>query len=72
MLALGRVRFFGTPWTIACQALYPWNSPGNSTGVGSHCLLQGIFPNSGSEPRSPELQADSLQSEIYWEHAECG
>ena len=31
------------PWTIACQVLCPWNSPGKSTGVGSHFLLQGIF-----------------------------
>ena len=22
----------------------PWNSPGQNTGVGSLCLLQGIFP----------------------------
>ena len=26
----------------------PWNSPGNSTGVGCHSLLQGIFPTQGS------------------------
>ena len=26
----------------------PWNFPGKSTGVGCHCLLQGIFPNQGS------------------------
>ena len=30
-----------------------------NTGVGCHFLLQGIFPL-GIEPRSPELQADSL------------
>ena len=24
--------------------LCPWNSPGKNTGVGSHSLLQGIFP----------------------------
>ena len=27
-----------------------WNSPGQNTGVGSLCLLQGIFPNQGSSP----------------------
>ena len=27
-----------------------WDSPGKSTGVGSHCLLQGIFPTQGSNP----------------------
>ena len=26
----------------------PWNYPGKNTGVGSHFLLQGIFPNQGS------------------------
>ena len=30
--------------------LCPWNSPGKNTGVGSHCLLQGIFPTQGSNP----------------------
>ena len=28
----------------------PWNSPGQNTGVGSHFLLQGIFPTQGSNP----------------------
>ena len=31
--------------------------------MGSLSLLQGILPNSGIEPRSPTLQADSLTSE---------
>ena len=31
---------------------YPWNSPGQNTAVGSLCLLQGIFPNPGIEPKS--------------------
>ena len=26
----------------------PWNSPGQNNGVGSHSLLQGIFPTQGS------------------------
>ena len=26
------------------RLLCPWNSPGKNTGVGSHFLLQGIFP----------------------------
>ena len=39
-----------------------WNSPGQSTGVGSLSLLQGIFPTQGSN-RSPTLQADSLPAE---------
>ena len=31
-------------------------------GVGSHSLLQEIFPNPGSKTRSPALQVDSLPS----------
>ena len=30
--------------------LYPWNSPGHNTEVGSLSLLQGIFPTQGSNP----------------------
>ena len=39
---------FYTSWTVALQALQPWNFPGKSTEVGCHFLLQGIFP-----PRTP-------------------
>ena len=31
----------------AASLLRPWNSPGKITGVGSHFLLQGIFPTQG-------------------------
>ena len=31
----------------------PWNSPGQNTGVGSHSLLQGIFPTQGLNPGLP-------------------
>ena len=37
--------------TLRPHGLYnPWNSPGQSTGVGSQSLLQGIFPTQGSNP----------------------
>ena len=37
-----------------CNRLdYTWNSPGQNTGVGSLSLLQGIFPNQGSNPGLP-------------------
>ena len=39
------------------------DSPSKNTGVRCCALLQGIFPTQGTEPRSPALQADSLQSE---------
>ena len=44
------------------RGLYsPWNSLGQNTEMGSHSILQGIFP--GIKPRSPTSQADSLPAE---------
>ena len=37
-----------TPCTVAARLLCPWDSPGKNSGVGSHSLLQGIFPTQGS------------------------
>ena len=34
----------------------PWNSPGQNIGVGSHSLLQGIFPTQGSNPGLPSCK----------------
>ena len=34
----------------------PWDSPGKTTGVGSHALLQGIFPTQGSNPGLPHCR----------------
>ena len=42
--SLNHLWLFTTPWNS------PWNSPGKNTGVGSLSLLQGIFPNQGSNP----------------------
>ena len=42
--------------SVISDSLWPrrlyclWNSPGQNTGVGSLSLLQGIFPNQGSNP----------------------
>ena len=36
--------------SLQAHGLYPWNSPGQNTGVGSLSLLQGIFPSQGSNP----------------------
>ena len=38
------------------RLLSPWNFPGNSTGVGCHFLLQGIFPSQGSNPSLPHCR----------------
>ena len=51
--SLSCVRLFVTAWTILYS---PWNSPGQSTGVGSHSLLQGIFPTQGSKPGLPHCR----------------
>ena len=42
---------FDSLWS---HGLYsPWSSPGQNTGVGSHSLLQGIFPTQGSNTGLP-------------------
>ena len=50
------------------RLLCPWNSPGKNTGMGSHSLLQGIFPifpifDPGVKAGSPTLQADTFPPE---------
>ena len=37
-------RLFATPWAIDCQAPLSMELSVKNTGVGSHSLLQGIFP----------------------------
>ena len=45
--SLSRIQLCGdTMWPT--RLLHPWDFPGKSTGVGSHFLLQGIFPTLGS------------------------
>ena len=42
---------------LSSHVLYsPWNSPGQNTGVGSLCLLQGIFPTQGSNSGLPHCR----------------
>ena len=40
----------------SCLTLRPWNSSGQSTGVGSRSLLQGIFPIQGQNPGLPHCR----------------
>ena len=48
--------------TQSCPTLWdpmdrsPWNSPGQNTGVGSHSLLQGIFPTQRSNAVLPHCR----------------
>ena len=51
--------YFVTPWTVAHQALCPWDFPGKNTGVSCHFLLQGIFLTQGSNSGLLHWQADS-------------
>ena len=58
-LLISFVQLFITSWTILpARLLQPWDSPAENTEVDSYSLL----PDLGIEPRSPELQANSLQS----------
>ena len=50
----------------------PWNSPGQNTGeLGSHSLLQGIFPTQGSNPgllhcRQILYHLSTREAQEYW------
>ena len=44
------VQLFAISWTVACQALHPWDFPGKNTGVGCHFL-----PRASSRPRDQTL-----------------
>ena len=46
--SLSRVQLSVTPWTIACQTSLSMEFSIQNTGVGSHPLLQGIFPTQRS------------------------
>ena len=57
------------------QGLFsPWNSPGQSTGVGSLSLLQGTFPTQGTNPGFPphyrwilyQLSDKGSQRKLEW------
>ena len=48
------------------------DSPGKNTGVGSHALLQGIFPTQGSNWRlftSPALAGGSFITSASWKES---
>ena len=48
MLVCQSFQLFVILWTVACQALFPWDSSGKNTGVGCQFLLQGITPTQES------------------------
>ena len=53
---LSCVQLFVTPWTVTCQALCPWGFSRQGLPFPS----PGHLPYPGIKPRSPTLQADSL------------
>ena len=50
---LSHVRLFVTPWIAAYQASPSMGFYQQGTGVGYHCLLQGIFPTQELNPGLP-------------------
>ena len=64
MKSLSRVRLFATLWTVAHQVPPSMGFSRQEYWSGLPCPSPGDFPNSGTEPRSSTLQADSLPSEL--------
>ena len=60
---LSGVRLFATPWTVAHQAPLSMEFSRHKYWSGLPFPRPGYLPHPGTEPRSPALQADSLQSE---------
>ena len=56
------VQFFGTPWTIVLQTALSMKFSRREYWSGLSFSPSGDLPDTEVEPRSPELQADSLPS----------
>ena len=61
--SLSRVRLFATPWAVAHQAPPSLGFSRQEYWTGLPFLPPGDLPDSGIEPVSPSLQADTLPSE---------
>ena len=61
--SLSRVRLFATPWTIAHHAPLSMGFSRQEYWSGLPFPSPGDLPDTGIEPRSPALQADTLPSE---------
>ena len=73
-MKVAQLCLFATLWNSL------WNSPGQNTGVGSHPLLQGIFPTQGSNPSLPHCrqilyqlshQGSPIQCECFVNSCQC-
>ena len=60
---LSHVQLFGNPWLQPARLFYLWGFSRQEYKNGLPCSPPGDLPNSGIEPRSHVLQADSLSSE---------
>ena len=60
---LSCIWLFVTPRTVCTRFLWPWDSPGKNIGLVCHSPTPGDFLDSGIEPESPALHADSLPFE---------
>ena len=54
----------GTPWTVACQAALSMGFSRQEYSSGLPFPSAGYLRDPGIEPRSPELQEDSLPTEL--------
>ena len=61
---LSPVRFFGSLWTVACQASQSMEFSRQEYWNGLPLPSPGDLPDPGIEPGSPALQADTLPSEL--------
>ena len=66
--SLSRVRLFVTPWTVARQAPLSMGFSRQEYWSGLPFPSPGDFPNPGTKPGSPALQADTLSSEPPGKH----
>ena len=71
MKSLSHVQLFATPWTVARQAPLSMGLSRQEYWSGVPFPSQGELPDRRIEPRSPELQADILPTEVsnlfYWQ-----
>ena len=56
MLRRSVVSDSATPWAVARQAPWPWDSPGQKARVGCHALLQGIILTQDSNQGLPRCR----------------
>ena len=59
-----------TPWTVACQAPLSVGFSRQEYWRGLSFPSPGDLPDPGIEPRSPALQADSLPTELLFNHGQ--